>query len=141
MLNLALQTAVDVPTQLEPATTADTVRTVGDVGITLAAVKVVGALGRRGIMAHFLPDDGVDASAAEVKRDPYAMGIMALAYAVGVALTTAAVYLVASLPYALAWAGAWAFVAAVVALGAARNATPLDDVRLLAVAKRGEREA
>lgn len=112
-------------------TTADTIRTVGDVGITLAAVKAAGMVGRRAVMGHFLPADA-DVSAARQERDPKAMLVMTFAYAAFTGLTTAAVYLSSTLPLALAWAGACAFVAAVVALQAARDATPVDDIRLLA---------
>lgn len=136
MLDLALQTAVDLPIEQPAATTADTIRTVGDVGITLAAVKVAGMALRRGVVGYFTQGTDVDADAFRVERDDDAMRVMGAAYAVGVALTTAAVYLLASLPWALAWAGAGALLAAVVAGQAARNATPVDDVRAIIAARR-----
>lgn len=136
MLEVALlQAGSTIQPPVEPATTADTLRTIGDVGITLAAVKAAGMVGRRAVMGHFLPPD-VDVSAARRERDPWAVLALAALYAAATALTTAAVYLAATLPLALAWAGACAFVAAVLALSAARDAEPVSDIRLLA--QRGE---
>lgn len=137
MIDLAaLQMAgTTVPTAEIPTPPPSTLKTVGDVGITLGAVKAAGMVGRRAVMGHFLRD-GVDADVARRERDPRAIIVLAAAYAIGATLTTAAVYLASTLSLALAWAGVCAFVAAVLALQAARDATPVDDVRLLAEAHR-----
>lgn len=109
-----------------------------DLALPLAAVYGAWRLGRRAVMGHYLPDDlsGVDLPRTTTERDPRALAIMALAYLVGVGLTATAVYLLASLAWALAWAGGWALLAAAVALLAARDADPLDDVRVLIEARR-----
>lgn len=134
MLEL-LQATAELPID-QPATTADTLRTIGDGIITLAAVRYGGAALLRGVTAWSLPEDMGDVDPA-VERDPMATALMAAFYALAVALTTVAVYLLASLPWALLWAGVGCLVAALVALRAAQDATPWGYLRLLAEARRG----
>lgn len=140
MLDLAiLQVGTNLPAdQLPDASTAQLIKATSGGLITLAAVRYAGQAARRAIMGHLLPDDmaGVDTNRVTTDRDPRALAVTALAYALGVGLTAAAVYLLAGLPWALAWTGAWALLAAAVALLAARDASPIDDVRLLAEARR-----
>lgn len=120
-------------------TTATTLRTIFDGGLTIGAVWGAYRVGRRALMGHFLPDewDG-ELPDATTDRDLRALAVAAVAYLAGVGLTSAAVALLASFAWALAWAGSLVIIAAVVALSAARDASPVDDVRLLAEARRNE---
>lgn len=112
--------------------------TVKSVALPLAAVTGAYGLGRRWLMAEYLPDDlsAADLDNATPRRSARFAAVMALAYVLGVALTAAAVYLLAGLAWSLAWAGGWALLAAGLALLAARDASPIGDVRLLAEARR-----
>lgn len=113
-------------------------RVIADGALSIGFVAAVYRLGRRALMGKYLPEDmsDVDLPRSTSTRDPRAILVMAACYLAGVGLTASAVYLVTGLAYALAWSGAWALVAAVVALLAARDASPLDDVRVLVEARR-----
>lgn len=128
-------TATPEPQALE--TTASTLRVFADGGITFGAVYAGYRLIKQGIVAHAVPDgwDG-ELPDTSVERDPQALALSALAYVVGVGLTSAAVYLTSTLAYTLAWAGAWSLLAAALALSAARDASPVDVIRLIAESRR-----
>lgn len=134
MLEL-LQTA---PVDQLPERAPTLLGTAKDLALPLAAVFSAYKIGRPLAVGHVLPDDtsDIDLSDTTTDRDPRAVVVMALAYLAGVALTAIAVEMLASLAWALAWAGAWALIAAAIALLAAKDASPIDDVRLLAEARR-----
>lgn len=134
MLEL-LQTA---PVDQLPDHAPTVLGTIKSLALPMSAVAGAYGLGRRYLMGELLPDDlsDVDVTNATPQRSARFAAVMALAYLVGVGLTAAAVALLAGLAWALAWAGAWALVAAGLALLAARDASPIDDVRLLFEARR-----
>lgn len=141
MIDLAvLQSTTAIPEPQPIAeSTASTLRVFADGGLTIGAVYGLYRLGKQGIVAHAVPDgwDG-DLPDTSVDRDPRALVLAALAYSVGVGLTSAAVYLTSTVAYTLAWAGAWSLIAAALALSAARDASPVDVYRLIAESRRNK---
>lgn len=121
--------------QLPDAGLDSTLRVVADGALSIGFVAAVASIGRRAVMGYYTEGKTVDVDAARMERDPRAVAVLVVAYAAFTALTTAAVWLALTVALALAWAGVCAFVAAVVALQAAKNATPVDDMRILANAE------
>lgn len=137
MLELAavLQTA---PIDALPEQAPTLIGAAKDLALPMAAVYGAYNLGRRYLMGYYLPDDcsGVDFENVSSPRDRRAGAVMAMAYAVGVLLTATAVWMLTSLAWALAWAGGWSLIAAAIALLAARDASPISDMRMLFEARR-----
>lgn len=135
MLELALQSA---PVDQLPEQAPTLLGTARDLALPLAAVLSAYKIGRPLAVGHVLPDDtsDIDLANTTTERDTKALAVMAAAYIAGVALTAVAVWMLASLAWALAWAGAFALLAAVVALQAARDDSPIDLVRLVAEGRR-----
>lgn len=143
MLDLALQTGTSLPVDQFPQQAPTLAGHAKDLALPLAAVYGTYRVARPLALGYVLPDriSDVDLPETTAKRDPWALAVMALAYVVGVGLTATAVYLLASLAWALAWAGGWALVAAALALVASRNASPIDDVRAVLLARRADDDA
>ena len=101
--------------------------------ISFAAVKGLFGIGRRKVMAEALPDDTTHINPQDTvqERDYRAVGHWALLYTIGLGLTGTAVWLTMGLETALAYVGVGAFVASAIALYAARDKYPVDDIRLL----------
>ena len=118
-------------------TASDPLRTTFDGALSIGLVAGGYRIARRLGMAWALPENlsGFDPDDATADRSLRALAVLVVLYPLATALTTAAVYLGTTLALALAWAGVCTFVGAALALAAAKNASPLDDVRLLAAAR------
>lgn len=125
--------------QIQAPQSMSALRVLADGALSIGFVTAVYRVGRRAVMGYYLPDDtnDIDLHRTTTDRDRNAMAVMTVAYITGVGLTATAVSLLASLAWALAWAGVLALVAAVVALAAAKDASPVDDIRMLVEARRG----
>lgn len=135
MLEL-LQTA---PVDALPATpTAPWGASIADEVMWIGLFTTAFGLGRRWLMGELLPDDMPDVDLGEATADREATDRWRawVLYGVFVVTTTAGVYLLTSLAWALLWVGLTAFAGAVAALWGWRGGTPVDDVRLLALARR-----
>lgn len=135
MLELLQTAPVD---QLPQATNAAPWgESIADEVMWIGLFSTVYGLGRRWLMGELLPDDlsAVDLDAVEARRNGTDRLRAWALYALFAVTTTAGVYLLTALAWALLWVGAVAFVGAVVALWGYRGGTPIDDFRTLLIAR------
>lgn len=130
MLELLQTAPVD---QLPAAPTPPWGQSIADEVMWIGLFSTVYGLGRRWLMGQVLPEDvsPADVDALETNRDRRDRWRSWLLYAVFAATTTAGVYLLTTLAWALLWVGAVALVGAVAALWGYRGGTPIDDIRAL----------